>query len=263
MNPSKKQGFRLTVDVGNTNTVLGIFRGEELLFRWRFTTQKEQTRDEILLRLQGLMHMDRVKPEKVERIGFASVVPAQDHAWISALERHLKRPVRVLDHGNCADLRLEYPQPQQIGADRLANVLGATHLGHSRGVIVDFGTATTFDVFEDHTYHGGLICPGIRTSLKALASDAARLYEVKLQWPSGTIGKSTEHAIQAGLLFGTVGQVRHLLDAVLEELPMKSPVILATGGLAHFVSQGGKLFDHVEPDLTLMGINYFLSRFDD
>jgi type III pantothenate kinase len=153
---------------------------------------------------------------------------------------------------------MDYEIPRQIGADRLANVLGAYALGHQQGVVIDLGTATTFDVFGDYSYCGGIICPGIHTSLRSLAQSAAKLSEVELKWTSTAIGKTTDDALRIGMLMGTLGQVEYLLKAIIKEKGMRNPSIIATGGLAPLLGERSKSIRIIEPDLTLIGINHLL-----
>lgn len=260
-----KRDIRLAVDVGNTQTVLGLFQGGRILKHWRVATRKDVTVDEIVLWLRGLV-LPAVPGSAAARASvrsvLASVVPAQDGPWLSALRELFGAAPRMLDYRDCGGLKLDYDIPSQIGADRLANVLGARSLGIREGVIVDFGTATTFDVFSDGVYHGGVICPGLHSGMRALSQNAARLAETELRWPRATTGRTTDEALRSGILRGAVGMVEHLLGEILAERDMRSPVILATGGLAHWMKGRAPSIRRFEPDLTLMGANYLLSGTD-
>jgi type III pantothenate kinase len=267
--------YRLAVDVGNTQTVLGLFEGSRILKHWRLATRRDLTVDEITLSLQGLVmptvvaavtkHAKRAKAgiskntEAAVRCALASVVPAQDAPWRAALAAVFggpaRTPPRVLSHRDCGGLALDYELPSQIGADRLANVLGARALGIREGVVVDFGTATTFDVFSNDTYHGGIICPGLQTGMRALAQNAARLHEAELAWPIAAVGRTTDEALRIGILRGAVGMVEYLLNDILAERKMRAPVVIATGGLAPWVKGRAARISRFEPDLTLVGIN--------
>ena len=181
-----------------------------------------------------------------------------DHSWARALEDVLGRAPEVLDWSNCLGLKLEYEIPRQIGADRLANVLGAHSLGHKQGVVIDLGTATTYDVFGPDAYYGGIICPGIQSSLRGLAQSAAKLSEVELKWIDRAVGTTTDDALRIGMLQGTVGQVEYLLKAIFAEKKMRAPSVIATGGLAPLLGGRSKAIHVVEPDLTLIGINHLI-----
>jgi type III pantothenate kinase len=250
--------LRLAVDIGNTNTVIGMFSGTEIRHRWRLATRKDTTVDEIAWWLHGLIRSDAERA-RVRAVGMASVVPGLDDIWARGLEGAFGISPEVLDYSHCLGLKLDYAIPGQIGADRLANVLGAHALGYREGVVIDLGTATTFDVFADYTYWGGIICPGIQSSMRSLAQSASKLSEVELRWPGAAIGKTTDEALRIGILLGTVGQVEYLLGSVFAEKGMRSPSVIATGGLAPLLHGRSPAFETVEPDLTLIGINHLLT----
>lgn len=253
---SANRDYRLAVDVGNTQTVLGLFDGTLILKRWRLATRKDITVDEIVLWLRGL-----VVPfaDGGVRSVLASVVPVQDGPWVAALREVFILDPRVLDYRDCGGLTLDYEIPSQIGSDRLANVLGAQALGIREGVVVDFGTATTFDIFSSGVYFGGVICPGLQSGLRSLTHNAAKLADTELKWPAGTVGRTTDEALRIGILAGSVGTVEHLLREILTERTMRKPVILATGGLAHWMKGRAPSLRRFEPDLTLIGINHLLT----
>jgi type III pantothenate kinase len=253
---AESRDYRLAVDVGNTQTVLGLFDGAAILKRWRLATRKDITVDEIVLWLRGL-----VGPfaQGGVRSVLASVVPAQDGPWLAALREVFVLEPRVLDYRDCGGLTLDYEIPSQIGADRLANVLGAQALGIGEGVVVDFGTATTFDIFSSGVYFGGVICPGIQSGLRSLTQNAAKLADTELKWPAGAVGRTTDEALRIGILAGSVGAVEHLLREILAERAMRKPVILSTGGLAHWLKGRAPSLRRFEPDLTLIGINHLLT----
>ncbi len=251
----------LVIDVGNTHTVIGLFAKQSIRHNWRLATRKETTIDEILWWLQGLM-LPAADKKAITGIAYASVAPSVDSSWLQALESFLGIKPQVLNYANCCGLHLAYEVPRQIGADRLCNVLGAYSLGYREGVIIDLGTATTFDVFSEYTYWGGIICPGIHSSMQALARNASKLFEVELHWPATVVGTNTEDALRTGLLHGTVGQLEYLLELIFAEKKMHKPIVIATGGLASLVKEKSKAIHRVEPDLTLMGLNYLLSQND-
>ncbi len=250
-----RSNYRLAVDVGNTHTVVGLFQNTNIKRHWRLATRKDTTIDEIACWLRGL------NTPEIAATALASVVPMQDNAWLSALRQTFGVTPRILDYRDCLKLKLRYEIPSQIGADRLANVLGAEALGVKTGIVIDFGTATTFDVFANHTYYGGVICPGIQTGLRTLVQNAAKLAEPELRWPSVTVGRNTDDAMRIGILSGSVGMVEHLLSDILKEPAFKTrnPLVLATGGLSSWMKGRTKAIQRFEPDLTLIGINHLLS----
>ena len=249
--------LRLAVDIGNTNTVIGLFDGRVIKHRWRLVTRRDTTVDEITISLRGLMRKDKER-DGIRATALASVVPSLDDSWVRALQEVFGRAPQVLDYSNCLGLKLDYEIPRQIGADRLANVLGAHSLGHRQGVVIDLGTATTYDVFSENAYLGGIICPGIHSSLRSLAQTAAKLSEVELRWIDKAVGKNTDDALRIGMLQGTLGQVEYLLKAIFAEKAMRNPYVIATGGLAPLLGGRSKAIHCVEPDLTLIGINHLL-----
>jgi len=253
----RPRDLRLAVDVGNTNTVIGLFDGKRIVRRWRLPTRKDATVDEIALWLRGLLRPE-AEPAGIQAAAMASVVPMLDQSWESALADVLGAAPEILDWSNCLGLRLEYEIPRQIGADRLANVLGAHALGHEQGVVIDLGTATTYDVFGPDCYFGGIICPGIQSSLRGLAQTASKLSEVELKWIDKAVGTTTDDALRIGMLQGTVGQVEYLLKGIFAEKRMRSPSVIATGGLAPLLGGRSRAIHVIEPDLTLIGINHLI-----
>ncbi|MBW8887354.1 MAG: type III pantothenate kinase [Fibrobacteres bacterium] len=249
--------LRLAVDVGNTNTVIGLFDGKRIVRHWRLPTRKDATVDEIALWLRGLLRPE-AELAGIRASAMASVVPMLDESWAQALEDVLGAAPEILDWSNCLGLRLEYEIPRQIGADRLANVLGAHALGHKQGVVIDLGTATTYDVFGPDCYFGGIICPGIQSSLRGLAQTASKLSEVELKWIDKAVGTTTDDALRIGMLQGTVGQVEYLLKAIFADKKMRSPSVIATGGLAPLLGGRSRAIHVIEPDLTLIGINHLI-----
>jgi type III pantothenate kinase len=250
------EDFRLAVDIGNTHTVAGLFQGREIRRRWRLATREDATSDEIIFWLRGLISGNA---PRLSSAALASVVPAQDNAWLAALEEVFRVRPRMLDYRDCRGLELDYEIPSQIGPDRLANVLGARALGIEEGVVIDFGTATTFDVFRGRAYLGGVICPGIQTGLRGLVQHAAKLAEPELRWPEGAVGRNTDDALRIGVLRGGLGMIEKLLADILREKKMRRPEVLATGGLSHWLRGRTRAIRRFEPDLTLIGINHLLS----
>jgi type III pantothenate kinase len=250
---------RLVVDVGNTQSVIGWFSEKGLMKRWRLSTRRDATPDELAFWLRGLLEQG---PKTVSQSAMASVVPSQDAAWQEALKEVTDGPVRTLDPVLGCGLALKVDHPAQVGADRLANVLGARALGASEGVVIDLGTATNFDVFQGNVYHGGVIGPGLQSAMRSLVQNAARLAEVTLAWPGTFVGRSTEAALRVGLLEGTVGTIHHILNGILAEMKMTSPTIFLTGGLAEWVRERIPHHPRHEPDITLIGLDHFLKQTD-
>jgi len=230
----------LVVDVGNTQTHLGAFDGERLVEHWRFATVRQSTADEVGAALQNLLALRGLKFEDLSASIVSSVVPQLGPEWESAAQRYL-------DHR-----RME--NPRELGADRLVNAVAAYERFGSACVVVDFGTAITYDaISEAGEYLGGIISPGIEISIDALAQRAAKLPKVDLVAPRSVIGKSTVDAIRSGVVFGFAGQVDGIVGRLREELGPETEAI-ATGGLAEIVVPHTESIDAIDDLLTLTGL---------
>ena len=176
----KSEPFSFVVDVGNSHTVLGIFKGEKVMEHWRLTTRKETTSDEVMNRIGGLVRFSKIKPSEITHVGLSTVVPALERPWVKALQTLLKRPVQVVNSKNCLGCPIAYPSPASLGSDRLCNVISLRDRGYKDAIVVDMGTATTFDVMKNGGFAGGIIIPGISASLDVLTEKAARLMPVSI-----------------------------------------------------------------------------------
>jgi len=241
----------LVIDIGNTNIVLGLFRGEELLARRRLTTPSRLTPDEAADRLRLFLGE---RGSAASRAVVGSVVPLLTAPFCEACELLTgTNPINVTA-GIKLPVKIDIDEPGQCGADRIAN--SAALLSHGTPAIaVDFGTATTFDVVSrDGAYIGGVIIPGPQTAMADLARKAARLFEVRLEPSPSIIGRSTEAALKAGLFNGTVGQVDYIIEKIIAESGESDHTIIATGGLAGSIEKHSRFIQRVEPDLTLQGL---------
>ena len=207
----KREPFSFVVDVGNSHTVLGIFKGDKVVDHWRLTTRKETTSDEVMNRIGGLVRFSEIKPAAITHVGLSTVVPALERPWIKALQTLLKRPVQVVSSKNCLGCPIAYPNPASLGSDRLCNVIALRDRGYKDAIVVDMGTATTFDVMKDGGFAGGIIIPGISASLDVLTEKAARLMPVSIEWPDHVIANNTDDAIRAGLLYGFMAELELLV----------------------------------------------------
>jgi type III pantothenate kinase len=247
----------LTIDVGNTNTVIGCFEGDELVESWRIKTDTRATADEIALLFRGLL-ADQPKPDG---IAACSTVPAVLHELRQVLERYYPTlPAVIVEPGVKTGVPILTDNPREVGADRIVNALAAFTLYGGPAVVVDFGTSTNFDVVSDRgEFLGGPLAPGIEISIDALASRAARLLKVELVRPRSVIGKSTVEALQAGIIYGFAGQIDGLVRRISAELGT-TPVVIATGGLAPLVMEEAETITEHEPDLTLIGLRLVFER---
>ncbi len=251
----------LAVDVGNTNTVLGVFEGERLLDSWRVKTDARTTADELALQWRGLLAGAQPSAMELDGIAVCSTVPAVLQEVRSLLPRYYADLSSVIvEPGVRTGVPLLYDNPRELGADRIVNSLAAYTLYGGPAVVVDFGTSTNFDVVSERgEFLGGALAPGVEISIDALAARGARLFKVELARPRSVIGKSTAEALQSGLLYGFVGQVDGLVRRITAELG-GSATVIATGGLAPLVLDESETIEHHEPDLTLIGLRLVHER---
>ena len=252
----------LAIDVGNTNIVCGVFEADRLVVSWRLATLHDRTADELWVLVSRLFTERRIDPGRIDGVVMASVVPALTHALSEMVTRELDLPVLDVDAGN-AGLPIRYERPAEVGADRLVNGVAAWRL-YGRPprpiIVVDFGTATTFDALSaDGTYQGGIICPGVEISADALYQRAARLPRVEVRKPEALIGRTTVGSIQSGIFFGYVAMVEGIVARLRSELASVDGgpcLCVATGGLAAAIAAETDVIDEVRGDLTLAGLRF-------
>lgn len=251
----------LTVDVGNTNTVLGRWHGDVLSRHWRLTTRRDATADEIVLSIRGLLATEpRPEPLTSMRVIIASVVPSLRFPMRQAFRQIVESDPLFVEPGVKTGMPILYDVPQEVGADRIVNAVAAhAHVG-GPCIVVDFGTATTFDVVSARgEYAGGVIVPGIAISAEALFEKAARLSRVEIRRPERVVGKTTAGSIQSGLYFGYLSLVDGMIDRIAAEIGGK-PRVIATGGLAELFGGGSERIDEIDPLLTLKGLRLIDER---
>jgi type III pantothenate kinase len=244
----------LAIDVGNTQTQAGVFHGDELLHEWRISTERNATADELAADHDQILRLRGGSLGDLDEMIVASVVPTLSAAYRSLSLIYLQREALVIGPGVRTGIGLAIDNPRELGADRIVNAVAAHRRHGGPCIIVDFGTATTFDVVsEAGEYLGGAIAPGIETSLDALTARAARLVKVDLVAPSRPIGKSTVESMRSGIVFGTVALVDGMVARMKEEIGLDTTV-LATGGLAAMVFPLSEQIDEIVPLLTLDGL---------
>jgi type III pantothenate kinase len=256
----------LAIDIGNTNTVLGAFNGEELAHHWRVATRADATGDELGVTLQGLFAGAEVSTAEITDVIVSSVVPVLNEAVVEMADRYLRVRPLVIGPGVRTGIQIRYDNPKEVGADRIVNGVAAYRKYGGPAVVIDFGTATTFDaIAANGDYLGGAIAPGIRISMEALFSRAAKLPLVELLAPreGNVIGKNTVESMQAGIIFGFVGQIDGVVERMRGELGGSCHVI-ATGGLAGLIASHSRAIEVVDENLTLEGLRYLyeLNRSD-
>ena len=248
------------VDVGNTQSVLGLFDGAELVGHWRISTNASLTGDELRVKVAGLLSLSGFSWGDIDHVILASVVPRLTAAWEEVGRVGCHCDVMVVGPGLKTGMPIRYDNPHEVGADRIVNGVAAFERLGGPVIVVDFGTATTIDVISaDGAYLGGAIAPGVETSAEALFSKAARLSKVDLEAPDKAIGTNTRASIQAGLMLGEAAMVDGLVRRVWSELGAQATVI-GTGGLAERMGPICETIEHVDMDLTLEGLRIIYDR---
>lgn len=254
----------LAIDIGNSHTVVGVFDGERLAAEWRLTTHDRRTADEVGVAVRSLLRDAGFDLTAIDRVGIASVVPPLTGSYeLMARDTFHLEPV-VIHGGLDLGFRILYNDPSAVGADRLCNAIAGFRKYGGPLVIVDFGTATTYDIVGPNgDYWGGVIAPGVETSAADLHRRAAKLPRVDLTLPAGVIGRDTVGSMQSGILYGAIdateGMVRRLVQAITAEAG-KAPTVIATGGFSSFLRQHSSAISHHEPALVLEGIRLICDR---
>jgi type III pantothenate kinase len=244
----------LALDVGNTQTVLGLFEGEELRDHFRLATERRRTADELFVLVDGLLELD-----DVDGICLSATVPALVREYEQLAER-VGAPILVVGPGVTTGIPIRYDDPREVGPDRIVNAVAAKERYGAPCIVVDFGTSTNFDVVSpEGEYVGGVLAPGVEISMDALFARAARLFRVDFVAPRTVIGKTTQSALQSGLVYGFAGQVDEIVTRIREELGADARAV-ATGGLAELIAPHSRTLERVDPFLTLEGLRLVYAR---
>lgn len=248
----------LAIDVGNTNTVLGLFAGNQLVSSWRTKTDSRETADELALKFKAILS----DTPEITGIALCSTVPAVLREMRTMLNSYYQDvPQVIVEPGIKTGVPVLTDNPKEVGADRIVNSLAAFTLYGGPSIVVDFGTSTNLDVISAKgEFLGGALAPGIEISIDALASRAAQLRKVELIAPRNVIGKNTVEALQSGAVYGFAGQVDGLVDRIVDELGTPVKAVIATGGLSSIVVPESETITHHEPDLTLIGLRLMFER---
>jgi type III pantothenate kinase len=250
----------LTIDVGNTNTVLGVFEGARLLQHWRIETSHTRTGDEYGILVRQLFAASDLAHGRVKAVAVSSVVPPMAFTLRQMCTRYFQVEPLVVGPGVKTGMPILYENPREVGADRVVNAVAAYEKWRSALIVVDFGTATTFDAVTPRgEYLGGAICPGVNISMEALFRHASKLPRVEFVRPPSVVGRNTVHSMQSGLVYGYVGMVDGLCTRMAAELGT-SPKVVATGGLASLVAGLSSTITEVDEQLTLDGLRIIHER---
>ncbi len=250
----------LAIDIGNTNIVLGAFKGDNLLQHWRLGTSPYKTADEYGTVIKGLFNSSKIKVEEMEGVAISCVVPSLLAVFEEMSQKYFNSDPLIVSADLDTGLKIRYDNPKEIGADRIVNAVAAFYLYGGPIIIVDFGTATTFcAVTANGEYLGGVIAPGVGISAEALFERAAKLPKVELLKPKSVMGRDTISAMQSGIIFGYASMADGLIERMKEELGLE-PYVIATGGLAGLIAPETKNIKEIKPSLTLEGLKILYKR---
>lgn len=257
----------LVIDIGNTNTVIGVYEKENLKSKFRVATDLKKTSDELVATLFNMLAIKKISVEDIEDTIMSCVVPDVMYNWQSANRKLFDREAIVVDSDTPTFLTIEYENPREVGADRIVDAVAAFSKYGGPTIVVDMGTAITFDVItEDKKYLGGSISPGIRIAQDGLFGSTAKLPKIELMEPESAIGKNTSESINAGIIFGYIGMIDKIISILEEEMADKYGVdesditVVATGGFSELISASSKFIEIIEPDLMLEGLRLIYER---
>jgi type III pantothenate kinase len=251
----------LTIDVGNTNITCGVFDADEIVASFRITTKMPRTSDEYGMMLSNLIEQNDLHPSDIEDAIICSVVPNVMHSLQGGLVKYFNITPIIVEAGIETGIRIVTSNPQQIGADRIADAVGAYEIYGGPVLVIDFGTATTYDFIDENgAFQGGITAPGIRISARALWEDAAKLPEIEIKKPEKILGKDTITSMQAGLVYGQIGQTEYIINKVKKEVGLKQLRTVVTGGLGRIIATETDAVDVYDPNLTLKGIYHVYKK---
>lgn len=250
----------LVMDVGNTNITVGAFERERLVATFRMTTKLPRTSDEYGMMVRNLLVNNGISPNAIHDVVISSVVPNVMHSLMSAFIKYFDTVPLIVD-AKMAGMKIETLNPEQIGADRLVDAIGAFELYQGPVLVLDFGTATTYDLInEQGSFIAGVTSPGVRISAKALWEDAAKLPEIEIRKPESILAKETISSMQAGLVYGQIGQTEYIVTMMKKESGLENVKVVATGGLGKMIANETDCIDIYDPNLTLQGIRLIFDK---
>lgn len=251
----------LAVDIGNTNISMGLLDGDKIIGNFRLTTKTQRTSDEYGICLTTLLIKSDIKPGDIEDVVISSVVPKVMYSFTNCIKKYLNKTPIVISAGIKTGISINTDNPKEVGADRIVSVVAAYHTYHRSCIIVDFGTATTFDyVSGNGEFKYTVISPGLEISAQALYGQTAKLPEVEIKKPESILGRNTITGMQSGIVYGYIGQVEYIVKKMKEELNDPDAFVIATGGLGRVIFQGTDVINLYDPDIAFKGIKILYEK---
>ncbi len=251
----------LCIDVGNTNTVLGVYNGKRLVANWRMTTSNNQTADEVGIFIHSLFDYSGVEADKLDAIIISSVVPNIMYSLVHGLVKYFHIQPMIVGSGMKTGVNLLMDNPKEMGSDRIAKLVAAYEIYGGPAMVIDYGTATTYDVIsENGGFVTGITAPGIQICVDALVKSTAQLPKVEIKKPRSIIVKNTIGSLQAGIVYGHIGETKYIIEQIKKELDRPDMKIISTGGLAKTLESTEKIFDVIDPLLTLKGLRIIYEK---
>lgn len=251
----------MVADIGNTNITLGIYDGNTLVDTFRLTSSANRSRDEFGTLLLTFLQANGIRIHDIENVIIASVVPKIMHSFINSIKKYLFVEPIVIGPETKTGICIKTENPKSVGADRIVDLAGCFFEYQGNAIVIDFGTATTFDyISADGIFQYGVVAPGIGISAEALSSKCAKLPEIEIQKPDKILASNTIHAMQSGLVYGYIGSVEYIIQKMKEELNIDDCLVIATGGLGRIIANNTNLIDIYDPDLTFKGLKIIFEK---
>lgn len=252
----------LVIDVGNTNITLGVFKDESLIGNFRITTNQARTSDEYGFIISDLLKIKGIGIQEIEAVIISSVVPGLMHSLTGSIIKYFNIKPIIVGAGTKTGIKIAIPNPKEVGADRVVDAVAAYELYGGPVIVIDFGTATTYDfITQDGAFIAGVTSPGIRICADALWNETAKLPEIEIKRPESILAKDTVTSMQAGLVYGYIGQTEYIVKKMIDESKLQNVKVVATGGLGRVIMEGTKVIDIYDPDLTLNGLRLIYNKY--
>lgn len=251
----------LAIDIGNTNITLGLFEADKLLYSFRLTTKTPRTSDEYGIILEDLLSSKNIKKDKIKDVIISSVVPGIMHSFNNSIRKYLNKKPFEIGVGTKTGINIVTPYPEQIGADRIVDAAAAYEFYGGPLIVIDFGTATTYDLIsKDGAFLAGITSPGIRICADALWKETAKLPEIEIKKPDSILAKETITSMQAGLVYGYIGQTEYIVKEIIRESKIENIKVISTGGFGRMISEATDIIDIYNPDLSLEGLKIIYNK---